>query len=80
MKQETINNQLTLLIEKLMSSIQTFISDKEPLNKIFNPIMYLDTDEDTVDPDKGSKSSISTAKDEDINNAEGVKKLTVDYF
>lgn len=80
MKQETINNQLTLLIEKLMSSIQTFISDKEPLNKIFNPIMSLDTDEDTIDPDKSSKSSISTAKDEDINNSDGTKKLTVDYF
>lgn len=79
-KDETINNQLALLIDKLMSSLQSHISDKEPLNKIFNPIITSasDTDEDLIEPDGSTKSSISSTKEED--QTENQKKLTVDYF
>lgn len=77
---ELINKQLTLLITKLMESINGLSANKEPLNKRSGPfIKGIGIDEETVSPDnEQTRSSINTnTKDQDTTQ---VKKLTVEYF
>lgn len=76
-KDQTINDQLILLIKKLMDTTNTIISEKSAINKRLNPLFdSQDTDEDLSDIDKSTISSVDSKEWEWDNQ----KKLTIDYF
>jgi ATP-dependent Clp protease ATP-binding subunit ClpC len=76
---QTINDQLVLLINKLMETLHTVMIDKWVSNKRINPLFNNgDIDEDMMDSEgKENTSFIETKEGKEADNQ---KKLTIDYF
>ncbi|HMY80266.1 MAG TPA: ATP-dependent Clp protease ATP-binding subunit [Candidatus Absconditabacterales bacterium] len=80
LKDQTINNQFTLLLTKLMDAITSIKDHNDPINKRYNLISNgLDTDEETIEPD-GSHSSKSSIATTEKPETEEKKKMAVDFF
>ena len=75
-----INKELISLLLKLMETIQMTISEKNPINKRFNPIVDiggLPMDEETAFNEANNSHIEIKEQDEDWDTQ---KKLTIDYF